>query len=233
MKIIEIKDFVDFHKVVEKHSSSNFVFRGQQNFYWELIPKIGRPEFSKNVPLYFKEEDIIRSWLRYSGHLLKSKPVDEWDELTLGQHHGLATRLLDWTKNPLVALYFATFDLNKKNDASVFIMDFQNSVLKTKEFSPFDQNKTISGVFYPKGLSARVINQRGVFTISHKPDLSLEKILSDYTFIKLRIKGKAKKGILRNLEQYGINEFSIYQDLDNLSNYLNRFIINKELDQID
>lgn len=233
MQIIDIKNFVEFHNVIEKHSSANYVFRGQQNFEWDLIPKIGRPEFSKNVPIYFKEEDIIRSWLRYSGHLLRNNPVDEWDELTLAQHHGLATRLLDWTKNPLVALYFATFDLNLKNDASVFIMDFKNKVLKTKEMGPFDKKPIISGVFYPKGLSARVINQRGVFTISHKPKLSLEKILNKNTFIKLRIDGKAKKDILRNLEQYGINEFSIYQDLDNLSNYLNRFIINRELDQID
>lgn len=233
MKIIDVKNFIEFHKIVEKHSSSNFVFRGQQNFDWELIPKIGRPEFSKNVPSYFKEEFIIRSWLRYSGHLLQNNPVDEWDELTLGQHHGLATRLLDWTKNPLVALYFATFDLNENNDSAVFILDFQNSVLPTKEYRPFDKDINVSGVFYPKGLSARVINQRGVFTISHNPKLSLEKILSHFTFTKLRIQGKAKKYILRNLEQYGINEFSIYQDLDNLSNYLNRFIINKELDQID
>ncbi|NRT11779.1 hypothetical protein HNQ00_001404 [Flavobacterium sp. 14A] len=39
--------------------------------------------------------------------------------------------------------------------------------------------------------------------------------------------------MLRNLEQYGVNEFSIYQDLDNLSNYLNRFIISRELDIMD
>ena len=233
MKIIDIKNFIEFHNVIEKHSSANYVFRGQQDFDWELIPKIGRPEFSKNVPSYFKEEDIISSWLRYSGHLLNSSPVDEWDELTLGQHHGLATRLLDWTKNPLVALYFATFDLNQKSDASVFIMDFKNKVLKTKEIKPFDSKIIVSGVFYPKGLSARVINQRGVFTISNKPQLSLEKILNENTFIKLRIKGTAKKAMLRNLEQYGVNEFSIYQDLDNLSNYLNRFIISRELDIMD
>lgn len=233
MKVISIKNFVEFHNVVEKHSASNYVFRGQQNFDWELIPKIGRPEYSKNVPSHFKEEFIIRSWLRYSGHLLQNNPIDEWDELTLAQHHGLATRLLDWTKNPLVALYFATSDLNHKTDASVYIMDFENKVLKTKELNPFDNEKVVSGLFYPKGLSARVITQRGVFTISNEPQVSLEKNRTNYKFLKLRIKGKAKKELLRNLEQYGINEFSIYQDLDNLSNYLNRFIVNKELDQLD
>lgn len=71
-----------------------------------------------------------------------------------------------------------------------------------------------------------------MFSISHKPELSLEKLMENKKFIKIKIKGSSKKSIQKILEQYGINEFSIYQDLDNLSNYLNRFILNKELDSI-
>lgn len=230
MKIIEINSFIEFHNVIQDFSSSNFLFRGQQNFDWELIPKIGRSGFAKSVPKYFKEDFILNGWLRYSEQLIKNKPKDRWDELTLAQHHGLATRLLDWTKNPLVSLYFATCDFDNNIDASIFIMDFNNETLKTEEFGPFDINK--SGVFYPRGLSARVINQRGVFTLSHKPKTSLEDLLPNYEFFKLRINGKSKKELQKHLEQYGINEFSIYQDLDNLSNYLNRFILNKDLDQL-
>lgn len=231
MKIIEIESFIDFHNEIEKHSSANFIFRGQQNFDWDLIPKIGRDDFKKTIPSYFKEDYLLRSWNRYSSQLLTSQPTDDWDKLSLAQHHGLATRLLDWTKNPLVALYFATADINKENDSAVFILDFNNETLKTDKFGPFDIN--FSGVFYPRGITARVINQRGVFTISNDPQISLNKLLPNYPFIKLKIKGAAKKSIQRNLEQYGINEFSIYQDLDNLSNYLNRFVLNKELDIVE
>ncbi|MDO1498989.1 FRG domain-containing protein [Winogradskyella maritima] len=113
MKIINIDSFIDFHKTIENYSTSNFIYRGQKNFNWKLIPKIGRPDYSENVPKYIKEKVIISSWMRYAGHLLPIQPVDQWDELTLAQHHGLATRLLDWTKNPLVALYFATYDSNE------------------------------------------------------------------------------------------------------------------------
>lgn len=231
MKTREINSFIEFHEIVKDFSGANFLFRGQQDYDWELIPKIGRPEFLKTVPIYFKEESIIRGWLRYSSQLLVNKPIDQWDELTLAQHHGLATRLLDWTKNPLVALFFASFDFNSDVDASVFILDFKNETIKTEEYKPFEIGS--SGVFYPRGITARVINQRGVFTISHKPQVKFDKLVKEYDFIKIKIKGTAKKEIQRTLEQYGINEFSIFQDLDNLSNYLNRFVINKELGQLE
>lgn len=230
MDIIDIGSFIEYHNVVEKFSSSNYLFRGQEYFDWELIPKIGRANFSNTVPSHFDEEFILRAWVRYSHQLNNSNPIDKWDELTLAQHHGLATRLLDWSKNPLVALFFATFDFNEENDSAVFILDFQNKILRTNDYSPFETER--SGVFYPRGVSARVINQRGIFTISHNPKEPLEKLLKRFKFIKLRISGRAKKGIQRNLEHYGINEFSIYQDLDNLSNYLNRFVVNKEIDQM-
>jgi hypothetical protein len=231
MKELEANTFIDFHEIVNDFSGTNYLFRGQQDYEWELIPKIGRPEFSKTVPSYFNEEFILRSWLRYSNQLLQNKPINRWDELTLAQHHGLATRLLDWTKNPLVALFFATCDFNSSVDSSIFILDFKNLVIQTDEFDPFEI--TNSGVFYPSGLVSRVINQRGVFTISHKPETKLDTLLNRYDFVKVKIPGTAKRQVQHTLERYGINEFSIFQDLDNLSNYLNRFIINKELENLE
>lgn len=226
MKVESVNSFIEFHNIIQDFSTANYLFRGQQNIAWDLTPKIGREDFKKNVPSFFEEDTILKAWLRYSEQLIVNKPKDRWDELTFAQHYGLATRLLDWTKNPLVALFFATGDFNNITDGSVFIMNFKNKTLKTGEYEPFKIKK--SGVFYPKGLSARVINQRGVFTLSHKPKISLEQLRPDFEFIKINIRGESKKEIQKQLELYGINEFSIYQDLDNLSNYLNRFIINNK-----
>ncbi|MEX8546904.1 MAG: FRG domain-containing protein [Mucilaginibacter sp.] len=115
MEIKKDNSFLEFHNIIQKFSDSNFLFRGQSNSAWELIPKIGRPEYTKTVPKYLKEKDIIKSWSRYANHNLSNIPVDLWDWLSLGQHHGLGTRLLDWTKNPLVALYFATENCSSNN----------------------------------------------------------------------------------------------------------------------
>lgn len=224
MKVESVNSFVEFHNLMKDLPTAKHLFRGQQNFAWDLKPKIARGGFEKAVPSNFQEETILDSWLRYSEQLISNKPKDRWDELTLAQHYGLATRLLDWTTNPLVALFFATCDFDNNVDGSVFKMDFSNKTIKTEKYGPFDSKK--SGVFYPKGLSARVINQRGIFTLSHKPKKSLEELLPEFKFVKINIKGESKKEIQKQLELYGINEFSIYQDLDNLSNYLNRFVIN-------
>lgn len=231
MKTKNINSFIEFHNIMQDFSTANYLFRGQENFAWELIPKIGRNEFKKVVPSSFKEDTILDAWVRYSEQFIKNKPRDRWDELTLAQHYGLATRLIDWTKNPLVALFFATCDFDESIDGSVFIMDFNNTTLDTKKHEPFDINE--SGVFYPKGLSARVINQRGIFTLSHKPKKRLDKLLPEFEFIKIKIKGESKKELQKQLELYDINEFSIYQDLDNLSNYLNRFVINNKGQALD
>ncbi len=231
MKIKSINSFIEFHNIIQDFSTAEYLFRGQQNFDWGLIPKIGREGFEKVVPSCFQEVTILNAWLRYSEQLIVNKPKDRWDELTLAQHYGLATRLLDWTRNPLVALFFATCDFDENIDGSVFIMKFNKNILKTENYGPFDTKE--SGLFYPKGLSARVINQRGVFSLSHKPRESLEKLLPKLKFTKIKIVGKSKRKLQEQLELYGINEFSIYQDLDNLSNYLNRFIINNKQQSLD
>jgi len=224
MEVIKISDFVEFHDTMQRFANINFLFRGQLDADWGLVPKVGRDAFKDILPSSSNEELLLDSWKRYAGHLLTSVPIDNWDWLSLAQHHGLATRLLDWTKNPLVALYFATEDYNSGKDASVFVYDFKNEDSLLQNVSPF--NITSSGVFYPKGLTARVISQRGIFSISHLPSVSLDKTLKG-NFYKLIIKGKSKRKIHKHLEQYGLNEYSIYQDLDSLSDYLNRFVIDR------
>jgi FRG domain len=230
MKTITINSFGAFHKTIESHSGSNFLFRGHSDFDWQLLPKLGRPGYKGTIPKVMSEEELLNSWMRYSEQHLSKRPVDKWDALSLAQHHGLATRLLDWTKNPLIALFFATYGEMKNKDGAVIIMDFSNASLITQNIDPF--NIHFSGIYYPKGLTARVISQRGVFSVSHNPSKPFEELTTDFTFVKLRIKSKVKQNLLNVLEQYAINEFSIYQDLDNLSNYLNRFILNKRIDEI-
>lgn len=229
MKTIKINNFKEFHEQIQNYSGSNYLYRGESKFDWNLLPKIGREEFNRVIPLIFKEEYISRAWMRYASNLTSKIPKDNWEIISLAQHHGLATRLIDWTKNPLIALFFATFD-REKEDGAFYVFDFKNETLITKNKDPFKIN--FSGVFYPEGITRRVINQRGVFSISHNPTIPFNELMSKYDFIKFKINKKGKKSIQHSLEQYNINEFSIYNDLDNLSNYLNRFMLKREIDEI-
>lgn len=197
MEIIEINNFKEFHEKIQNYSGSNYLYRGESKFDWDLLPKIGRIEFNRVIPLVFNEEFITRSWMRYASNLVSKIPKDKWEILSLAQHHGLATRLIDWTKNPLIALFFATFD-KEMDDGALYIFDFKNETMLTNNKDPFKIN--YSGVFYPEGITRRVINQRGVFSISHEPTIPFNKLMSNYHFVKFKInkKGKNQSNIVWN-----------------------------------
>jgi hypothetical protein len=100
-----VDSFAELHEVLSGYRKSNWIFRGHSEANWRLLPKIGRPPFSK-----IEEGSIFASWKRRAVEFVDSTPRDEWDWLAISQHHGLATRLLDWSFNPLVAAFFAVYE---------------------------------------------------------------------------------------------------------------------------
>lgn len=102
-------------------------FRGQSDYEYELIPTIFREKYNE-AAMY---EEFIR---RFPEHSNNHRNVFEW--LTLMQHYGLPTRLLDWTTNLLVALFFCCDDKrNQEKDGAIFV--FINS-LDIFLLTPFD-----------------------------------------------------------------------------------------------
>src|ERR671914_233982 len=102
------------------------VYRGDGNAAWPLLTSLDKlggvnPPHSKAD----LEEHILRNFLRYSRPYLDQPPVNEWEVLVSAQHHGLPTRLLDWTYSPLVAAHFATVEGEPKADRVVWRLDWQ------------------------------------------------------------------------------------------------------------
>lgn len=197
-----------------------WAFRGQRDASWGLLPKAGRQEFAVKYKTKTIEERILNSWKRYALQYIEQQPQNTGDWLVLAQHHGLATRLLDWTKNPLTAAFFAIHE-NTGSDAAIFA--FRSLKSETVDASdPFDIKSF--GIFFPNGLTARVISQRSLFSVSPKPDLPIENQLKDRLH-RLVIPGQMVPELTQALETLGVNILSIYPDLDHLSEHLNEFVL--------
>ncbi len=93
-------------------------FRGQTDTSWGLVPRIWRKQYSD------ANEAEMRLEFESVGHPLTvlATPHDKWHWYFLMQHYGAPTRLLDWTVNPLVALYFAVRDATE-DDGAVWVVD--------------------------------------------------------------------------------------------------------------
>lgn len=112
-------------------------FRGQPDYEDNLIPSLFRHKQKDGTTLFYNEAGIYEEFIRrYPEHSNSHKNVFEW--LTLMQHYGLPTRLLDWTTNLLVALYFCCHDDKyKDNDGAVFAFNPSSTLSNNNEFRVF------------------------------------------------------------------------------------------------
>src|ERR1700680_3677227 len=105
-----IQSVEDLLGIVREYTNTTVIYRGVTSSRYELIPKVGRRRKGKKL-LEPRNERYILSLFkqRVIAHLNRT-PSDDWEWLAIAQHHGLPTRLLDWTRNPLVAAYFAVVE---------------------------------------------------------------------------------------------------------------------------
>jgi len=104
---------------------SPFVFRGLENSEHKLVTSLQR--LGANDPNWIPrlEKHLIRTFKKYAHRDVVSRDSD-WHWLAMAQHHGLATRLLDWTWSPLVALHFATANIQYiQTDGLIWMVDIR------------------------------------------------------------------------------------------------------------
>jgi hypothetical protein len=228
--IVTIKDFEDFFNNVSFHTvlseNDKVLYRGQADSKWNLEPRIVRGGLDSTFIKW--EEDLIEEFKRLGRNLINQDILNnEWDLLALAQHHGLKTRLLDWTTNPLVALWFAFKEDRKVNKRTVwFVFLNDTDYANPKNGTPYDQGSTKA--FRPNHVTQRITAQSGWFT-THKYIANKKKsfipLNSQSAWIdrihKFDIPNNQRASILHGLDKFGINSSSLFPGLEGLTDYLN------------
>ena len=191
-----------------------------------MLPKIARLKLKSGLSLLETEKSMLEEFQLQAPSLVGVLPQSDWEWLSLAQHHGMATRLLDWTGNPLAALWFAVRKppLDKKHGV-VWVFDpHEDDYVKPEPgSSPFVGART--RVFAPKHIARRIIAQSGWFTVhkyaEKKGFIPLERHFRYiHKLAKLVIPHEHFAGVRYDLSQCGVNPASMLTDLDGLCSHI-------------
>jgi FRG domain-containing protein len=203
------------------NDGSVVLWRGQGDVNWSLAPSLQRRWLDNPNGLKDAERKMFEEFKIAAPYLLPSNSTNDWDRLSIAQHYGMPTRLLDWTVNHMVALWFA---LASASDGDAAVWSFRPSQSSLADpasltTSPFSIETTT--VFRPSVHSPRVAMQAGWHTahefepatglvaIDHVPKLTRRIAL-------FQIPKENRKELQQQLERCGISVTTVYGDLASL-----------------
>jgi hypothetical protein len=226
---------------------SRYAFRGLSDAAHQLETTLIRlgGEFAR------LENHLMRNFKKYAH---RSAVVGEsfWHWMSVAQHYGLPTRLLDWTYSPFIAMHFATANICKfgldgaiwavnyvtihdllprtlrqkldQEGANVFTVEMLAEVIRTPEqLARMAKDDTVI-FFEPPSMEDRIINQHAFFSVMADPGRSLSDCLRNHPGMwrKIIIPAELKWEIRDKLDQANITERVLFPGLDGLSQWLKR-----------
>jgi len=227
---------------------SDFAFRGLSDSSYELKNSFlrncgSRPEL---------EYHMLRNFRKYSMSKDAQLSSSFWRSLVIAQHHGLPTRLMDWTYSPFVAMHFATANTEKFDiDGVIWKVDFVRAnrmiceplksrlteekcnaftveMLEESLMSLSDLDTKMKGTqlifFEPPSLDQRIVNQFAFFSVMSSPTAILDEWLINHPelFRRIIIPKELKWEVRDKLDQANITERVLFPGLDGLAHWLKR-----------
>jgi hypothetical protein len=261
-KDVQVNSVATFVNRVEKlgrrpisERSTAVWLRGQADLEWGLQPAVGRGirlwgDFKLNLretedvgltgrKVNLTEYRLLGRFRRYA-HAFYGRELNPWENITAAQHYGVPTRLLDWTSNPLVALYFAAEAHHARpsrggKDGAIFAFrpklgekNFLTEYADEGTYNRFEPDPLcVRGIkqLYPMMSTERLVAQSGGVTIQY-PFCPLEK-QANWTFsdsdldvveiFKWKVPLRQKKEILCQLNRLGVNHGTLFPDLQGIA----------------
>lgn len=244
--ISDVLQAVDsFRGKAEEHTHLRIWFRGQGR-PWPLSPNVYRKDFlstregetrgENDSRRLRKEAHLTQDFLHFSAQLRSGRETDE-ELYFLQQHYGMPTRLLDWSTTPLTALFFVVNSEAEHAgamymlDAYGFVGDTGIATVRRKEFKAalstiFDWKQDAEWPtdilpVRPQHFDLRIVAQKGYFTFHPKGKPELTRA-DNSTLNEFTVPSSAKERIRKELDLLGVDEFTIYGDLDHLASRLKR-----------
>ena len=245
--IESVEQFLNEVRAFSGAANFDCYFRGEPKLSETLQPSIGRRHYYAGKSIAFtpaQERAMLHRFRRHAYSHFQRVPT-EWETLFLARHHGLPTRLLDWTSNPLVALYFAAFHENdevtyqngqaksatvKLNlDGTVWAVRRRRS--DEHDLDVFDEGVSplaVRGIklVYPFYPTQRMTAQSGMFTLHGNPWKDVIKCAgkkynqAELDLAKLKrwtVSNRCKADIILDLERLAVNSRTLFPDLEGLA----------------
>lgn len=232
---------------------SPFAFRGLSRADHELSNSLIRLSAGQ-IDVSKLELSLVRNFRKYAQTVA---PVDSiWHWLALGQHHGLPTRLVDWTYSPFVALHFATespadfgadgvvwcvnfVEANRllpprlktileEEHSDTFTVEMLGEFPSLRAFDALGRDPFVIFI-EPPSLDARILNQFALFSLMPTPSARLDRWLEEHPklFRRVVVPAELKWEVRDKLDQANISERTLFPGLDGLSRWLERYYLPK------
>ena len=226
---------------------SRYAFRGLSDATYRLQTTLMR----LGGDFAWLEKHLLRNFVKYA-HRTPVRPASIWHWLSIAQHYGLPTRLLDWTYSPLNAMHFATANIEKfdidgaiwcvnyvqahnllparlakqldHEGANVFTVEMLSAAIKDLNELPRLASEPFVVFFEPPSIDDRIVNQFALFTMMSNACDVLDEWLLQWPQIwrKIIIPAALKWEIRDKLDQSNITERVLFPGLDGLSTWLKR-----------
>jgi hypothetical protein len=229
------------------------VYRGEGDVGGPLLTSLDK--LGGTEPPHTKadlEEHILRNFIRYSRPYLTQPAADEWEIMVAAQHHGLPTRLLDWTYSPLVAAHFATLSSQGRSDRVVWRLDWQSVhrrfglpelalLIQDLEgmlggdrpltpwalFSAKGKIKPFACMLEPPSLNQRIVAQSATFTLCSDKGQSFDRFLEQHglgsALTKFIIPASETARFRDQLDLVDVDERRLFPDLDGVAAEMRRY----------